>query len=231
MIAPRDGATIAGRMVWVGGYVAVERLTRPRPLTAGEIPPRADVITAEWLTDVLCAGHPGAHVTGVRLDRGSSGTSSRAALSIDYDSAGRAAGLPTALFVKSTATWKQRLLLGLGDMIHRESTFFTHVRPLVDMQAPLGYHAAYDPRNWRSVCLMEDIATTRGAEFLIPTSRISRDAMRGLLSTLARMHGTFWDSPRLTRELAALTTPEYFKAKISALIGMRERSVSGARAR
>jgi Phosphotransferase enzyme family len=226
----RDSATIAVRMATVGSHVLRERLrAKPGNLPAAAVPPSADALTPAWLSGLLCGGVRGARVTDVEITRRTSGTSSRAALRVGYNDAGTAAGLPTNLFAKSTASWKQRLLLGLGDMIQRETLFFNHVRPLVEFEAPLGYYAGYDPRSWRSLCLMEDVAVTRGATFLEPGSRVSHDAMNGLLSTLATLHAAFWESPAFARELAFLTTPLHFKAKISALIGMRERSLSGAR--
>jgi hypothetical protein len=226
----RDSATIAARMATVGSHVLRERLRRTTPdLPPGAIPPGADALTPAWLSGLLCRGVDGAVVTDVEITGRTSGTSSRAALRVGYNDAGTAAGLPTNLFAKSTTSWKQRLLLGLGDMIQRETLFFNHVRPLVDFEAPTGYYAGYDERTWRSLCLMEDVAVTRGATFLEGTSRVSYEAMDGLLTTLATLHGTFWQSPAFERELAFLTTPRHFKAKISALIGMRERSLAGAR--
>jgi aminoglycoside phosphotransferase (APT) family kinase protein len=217
-------------MATVGSHVLRERVRgKPTNLPPAAIPPSADGLTPAWLSAVLCRGVHGALVTDVEITRRTSGTSSRAALRVGYNDVGTAAGLPTNLFAKSTASWKQRLLLGLGDMIQRETLFFNHVRPLVEFEAPIGYYAGYDERSWRSLCLMEDVAVTRGATFLEPTSRVSRGAMNGLLATLATLHGTFWESPAFAQELAFLTTPRHFKAKISALIGMRERSLSGAR--
>jgi Phosphotransferase enzyme family len=217
-------------MATVGAHVVRERLSGRAAVPApGTIPPAADALTPLWLTNVLCRDVRGAMVTGIEIAGRSSGTSSRAAVSVRYNHAGTAAGLPTSLFAKSTASWKQRLLLGLGDMLHRETLFFNHVRPLVDFEAPTGYYAGYDDRSWRSLSLMEDVSVTRGATFLKPGSRVTHAAMEGLLTTLATLHGAFWDSPAFEHELAFLTTPRHFKAKISALIGMRERSRSGAR--
>lgn len=40
------------------------------------------------------------------------GTSTRRALTVDHNAEGRAAGLPTALYTKTTATLVNRLLVG-----------------------------------------------------------------------------------------------------------------------
>ena len=229
MTSARDAATIAGRMASVGALAVSDRLGHGAPPAPGEVPPSADSVTPAWLTAVLCADAPGLEVSAVELGRRSSGTSSRAALTVSYRGTALPGSAPSALFAKAASTWKQRLLLGLGDMIHREKLFYGHVRPRVEMEAPAGYYADFDRRSWRALTLMEDVATTRGASFYDPDTPITPEKMDGLLATLAAMHGRFWESPMLFAELAGLTTPLHFKAKISALIGMRARSLAGAR--
>ena len=221
-------ATIAGRAASVG---VLTMRDRARPLASsqpGRVPALPDSVTPEWLTAVLSATDPGPVVTGIEQGRRSSGTSSRAALTVSYAN-GAGDGAPRHLFAKSASSWKQRLLLGLGDMIHREKLFYGHVRPHVEMEAPVGYYADFDARSWRALTLMEDIAVTKEATFYDPDAPVTQEAIDGLLATLAAMHGRFWESPMLSGELADLTTPLHFKAKISALIGMRTRSLAGAR--
>ena len=129
------------------------------------MPRSPDEITPEWLTAVLCADTPGARVEQIAVPGGSVGTTTRKALHVSYNEAGSHAALPSHLFAKCTTALAQRLVLGLGGFITGESGFFNHVRPGLEIEAPRGYHGAVDPRSWRSVTVMEDVAATKGAQF------------------------------------------------------------------
>ena len=76
-------------------------------------------------------------------------------------------------------------------------------RPAVSMEAPLGYWGGVDDASWRSMIMLEDIAATKGAEFVEPTTALTRDQVEDVLRNLAALHGTWWESP----ELAVLKTP------------------------
>jgi hypothetical protein len=155
------------------------------------------------------------------------GTTTRRALSVTYNQAGAAAGLPTRLFAKCTTALAQRLVLGLGRFIDGEPAFYNHVRPGLEIEAPQGYFGAVDARSWRSIVLMEDIAATRGASFWQPSTAISRDQIEDLLANMAVWHGAFWDSPRLSG-FRWLKTPTEHLRVIDGLIGMEKRSLVGA---
>lgn len=191
----------------MGHYVS-DRL-RPSTRTArlGEVPASPDALTPEWLTAALCADHPGAEVTSVEVTGGSDGTSSRRSLVVAYNEAGSAAGLPTHLFTKSTTTLTTRIVCGLCHLLANESGFYNQIRPGLDISAPHAYHAVYDPRSFRSLFIMEDVATTRGATFGGPGDRVlSRAQAEEIVCQLAAYHGAFWDSPRLTEEFTWLLT-------------------------
>jgi len=81
--------------------------------------------------------------------------------------------------------------------MHGESGFFNHVRPQIEIEAPHGYFAAVDPRSWRSVTVMEDVAATKGATFWSTTTKIDRGRIEDLLANMAVWHGAFWDKPAL----------------------------------
>src|SRR5262245_49276294 len=86
----------------LGLRLLVEKVTRPLPAGFADIPCNYESVTAEWLTAVLCRDVAGAAVTAVRLGRGSTGTSARRQLLIEYNERGTRAGLPTSVFAKGT---------------------------------------------------------------------------------------------------------------------------------
>lgn len=214
---------LAGNAVRVGGHMVGEKIRRPLARTISDVPRDGMALTTEWLTATLCRDHPGAEVVGFSSPGGSVGTSTRMALRVEYNDTGTAAGLPTQLFTKTSASLTQRLLLGAAHVLDGETDFFMKLRPHVDMEAPLGYWGAYDPASWRSIAIMEDIAVTRGAQFITATTPVTRDQVFDLVGTLAVMHGTFWEHDAIR----GLKTPRDHLHNVGSLIDMAARAKVG----
>jgi hypothetical protein len=216
--------------LWVAGRAAgllanglVEKVRPPSVRTTDDVPGVAGEINTEWLTAVLCRDTPGAQVTSFTTPGGSSGTSERVALRVTYNQAGRDAGLPEELFAKLSASFTQRLLLGAVHVIEGETAFFMRFRPRVEMEAPKGYWGASDQRTWKSIVIMEDIAHTKGASFLDPTTQVTRSQVEDLVQNMARYHGAFWEDP----ELAGLKTPADHAHNVGSFIAMEQRCAVG----
>ncbi len=214
------------RVVGVLAAGTDERLHNRPAVAPGDVPRSPRDVSPEWLSAVLCAGTPGARVIAVAVTAPGIGTTTRASLELTYNEAGAAGGLPTRVFVKCTTGLAQRIMLGLGGLIHGEPGFYAHVRPLVEIEAPLGYHGAVAARSWRSIVVMEDVVRTRGARFWRPSSSLSRPQIEDLLASAARWHGALWDSPRLG-EWKWLKTPAEQMAMIDALLSLADRTRAG----
>jgi hypothetical protein len=206
---------------------AHDRLRRRGPIKPGELPRSPRDLSAEWLTAALCSGTAGARVASVAVVGESTGTTSRATLELAYDETGVATRLPTRVFVKCTSTIAQRVMLGLGGFIEGEAGFYTHVRPELEIEAPVGHFAGVDRRSWRSVVGIEDVASTRGATFWQPSARVARESVEDLLACAAQWHGMLWDSSRL-RGWRWLRTPAEHMELIDTLIGLADRRRAGA---
>jgi Phosphotransferase enzyme family len=180
-----------------------------------------------WLSAVLCSATPGARVTSVTVGGGSVGTTTRRALQVGYNEAGAVAQLPERLFVKCVTTLAQRLMLGLGGLIDGEPSFYAHVRPGLEIEAPVGYFGVVDPGSWRSIVLIEDVVSTRGARFWQPSTRITREHIENLLTNVAVWHGALWDSPQLAA-WRWLKTPGDQMRVIDALVSLADRAPVGA---
>lgn len=155
---------------------------------------------------------------------GSEGTTTRRTLAIAYDD--NAAELPERVFAKCTPGVAQRLMLGLGGLIHSEPAFYAHVRPHLPIEAPVGYHGAVDGRSWHSVVLLQDVVHTRGAKFWTPPAALSRGETEDLLGSLATWHGVLWESP-LLGQWSWLRTPERQMGIIDSLISLADRRRAG----
>jgi Phosphotransferase enzyme family len=188
---------LAKRAVEIGAHMVGERIRPPTLRARADVPRNGTDLNEEWLTAVLCQEHPGARVVSFSTPGGSVGTSTRTALRVTYNDAGQAAGLPTELFTKTTAAFSQRLVLGGGEVLHGESQFFLTFRPKVDMEAPQGYWGGVDESSWRSMIVMEDIAATKGAIFIKPTTPLTRGQVEDILRNMAAYHGVWWQAPEL----------------------------------
>lgn len=218
-------ARLAAVLARVGGHVVLEKLLGSRAIGATDIPRSVEDVTPQWLTAVLCAGLPGATVLAVRVLGGSDGSTSRRALEIQYNDAGREAGLPARLFGKATPKFTSRLICGPSGALANEVGFYTHLRPELHIEAPIAYYAAFDPASYRSILLFGDMASS-GTTFTNPTIYIDRAKAEDLVSLLASYHGHFWADPRLDR-WDWLQTSEAFQIGVNQMIGFESRSYIG----
>ena len=216
-------AQLAVRAAVVGAHSVAEKVRHPVPSTTNDVPISGRHLTATWLTAALCRETPGARVESFAPSGGSRGTSERVGLRVGYNDVGIAAGLPTAIFTKATAGFRQRMLLGGADVIDGESRFFMGLRQRVHIEAPQGYWAKVDPRSWRSITVMEDIAATKGATFLAPTTGFTKGEILDLVQNLGRLHGPLWEHPAI----ADLKTPQQYLANTDAFLDFRKRAAVG----
>jgi hypothetical protein len=182
-------------------------------------------LSNSWLSATLGANVPGARVLECESPVHHSGTATRIGLRLSWNQEGQDADLPTAVFVKTTNTWQQRMILGLTGMVKGESLFYSKFRPQVDIEAPQGYYGDYDDDSWRSIAIMEDVEFTKGARFLDPLETSDRAGMEDLLGDLATLHGHFWLRP----ELAAYGLRDSFNliSFSDSVVNLRRRSHVG----
>jgi aminoglycoside phosphotransferase (APT) family kinase protein len=219
---------VAGQLGRIGAHIVNERLRRPKPTTLAEIPPSVDALTPEWLTAALCHGHPGAWVTAVSTASGSDGSTTRRVLTIDYNDVGRQAGLPTSVFTKSTPKFTSRAVTVPSAALTCEALFYNRIRPTLDIEAPRGYYMAVDNRSGRSMFLMEDVASTRNATFGDPTKHyIDRTRAEAIVTTLATVHGTLWESPRFAGDLAIVKDAHRWQVDVNETIAFPRRTLIG----
>jgi len=218
-------AGLTGRIAY---HVAKERFTNPRPTNLRDVPPTPAHLTEEWLTHALCDGVAGAEVVGHRLHGRDDGTSSRQRLTIEYNAAGQDAGLPTQLFTKSGPTFKTRLVSAAANLSKIEANFYAHVRPQLDIEAPVTRYSAYDPISNRQLLLVDDMAATAGAEFgTVLTRTLTREQAECVVDTLAALHARFWEAP-LQRIYGTWLENSYdWQATLNITIGAAKRIASG----
>jgi hypothetical protein len=205
-----------------------ERVTRPRPTTLRQVPPGPDSVTREWLTLALCDGVPGAEVTSFRFGPRDDGATARCPLTVEYNRTGREGGLPAHVFTKSCPTFTTRLLSAAVNLNEIESAFYTHLRPELDIEAPQGYYAAYDPLTERGFFLLEDIGQTRGAVFgTLLTRRLTREQAESLVEVLATLHARYWNAPVARRFGRWMRNSTEFIERLNVTLPARKRMLIG----
>jgi hypothetical protein len=182
----------------IGGRVAFERLVRPKARHRDDVPCSPDAITTEWLTAVLCDGLSGAAVTKVEVKPASAGTHERHRLVLTYNEEGQRAGLPGSIFTKSLPSVVTRMIGGFNGTARVEGQFFMQLRPRLELEAPIGYHAAFDRQTFASILLLEDLVATKSAAFCNHRTHVSRAMADDMIDLLASLHARFYGD----RELA-----------------------------
>jgi aminoglycoside phosphotransferase (APT) family kinase protein len=181
----------------ISGRVAYERLTRPKARQFDDVPCSPYAVTAEWLTAVLCNKTPGAIVTQVDVKPASAGTHERHQLKVSYNEEGRRAGLPVSIFTKSLPSIVTRMIGGFNGTARVEGSFFTQIRPQLEIEAPLCYHSAYDRRTFAAIHLLEDLVATKSATFCNHKTYVTRAMADDMIDLLASLHGQFYGDPTL----------------------------------
>ena len=212
----------------LAGHVLREKVRPVRPTDLSQVPASPEHLTVDWLTAALCSRAPGARVTTFTLGGGSDGSTSRKALTISYNDAGTAAGLPTEVFTKATPKLTSRLITVPSGALFTEVQFYNTMQRDLTIETPVGYYAAMDEASGRSMFLLEDIARTRGCTFGDTTALyVDRAKAEDQMRLLATLHGTFWGSPRLTGDLSWMKTSLQFQLDCNAAIGFESRSLVG----
>jgi thiamine kinase-like enzyme len=196
----------------VAGQVMRERVRRPKAVRRADVPGSVHAITPAWLTEVLAGDAPGAVVETVTVRHVSSGTHERDRLLVSYNDAGWAAGLPPSIFTKSTPSIVTRVMCGYNGTARVEGQFYTHVRPLLDLEAPRAYHAAWNRATLTAMLLLEDLVATKGATFTTFRTEVTRAMAEDMVDLLAALHGRFYDDPELDRRFPWLASyPAWFR--------------------
>jgi aminoglycoside phosphotransferase (APT) family kinase protein len=175
----------------IGGRVAFERLLRPKARRRDDVPCSPAAITTEWLTAVLCDKVPGAMVTRVDVKPASAGTHERHRLIVTYNDAGQRAGLPTSMFTKSLPSVVTRMIGGFNGTARAEGRFYMQLRPQLEIEAPVGYHAASDPQSFAAILLLEDLVAKKQATFCNHKTYVSRAMAEDMIDLLAALHARF----------------------------------------
>jgi aminoglycoside phosphotransferase (APT) family kinase protein len=163
------------------------------------IPKDLNSLSNDWLAHVLDAP-----VTGFEVVDAHAGTTGRAVLELHY---GETVDLPRRLFVKLPPTDEmQRAFVTSSGMGRREAQFYESLSAEIPVRVPRCYFAASDDAGEEYIMLLEQLEDS-GCTFNNATARYSQDYVRRVLSAFARLHATYWASPRFDSDLIWVQPP------------------------
>jgi aminoglycoside/choline kinase family phosphotransferase len=158
------------------------------------LPLALEDVTAEWVTGALSATHPGIEVTNLVMGDVLWGTATKVRLHLEFNDAGRAAGLPSSLMLKAGLDDTMRALAGAGYV--NEVRFFSELADELDVNRPACYFAATDDATGQGLLLLEDL-DLRNATYGAATRPISVESAAATLDLQARYQAQWWGSGRL----------------------------------
>lgn len=152
------------------------------------IPATWDDVTPEWMTTVVAASHPGAHVDDVRLLLRDDGTNRRARFALTY---GTGNG-PATVFIKaeSDVPGRREIHARNGNLFNEPRLFGSGVD--LPVEHPCAYAAIIDEVGLDYLIVMEDLVA-RGADPRDATRPYGIDQVANGLRGLARVHSRWWN--------------------------------------
>jgi hypothetical protein len=166
---------------------------KPYPARTEALPRQLDAVTPAWLTGVLQHRHPGVVVRDMQRVDVRNGHTTKLRLRLDLNEAGREAGIPAAVCLKSN--WSEGF--DSGDICELEARFYFHIANQLSVPAPKAYYADWDADgSGQGLVVMEDLVAD-GGRFGHSTDHLGVDGVARALQTLAGLHGAWWDDPKL----------------------------------
>lgn len=189
------------------------------------LPLSYELITPEWMTSVLCKGHTEAKVLSMRLGPEDSGSANRRKIALEYNNAGKKAGLPTSIFCKASHNLMNRFMLGIGGGVYSETFFYNRIRPSLDIAAPDCFFAEYDPVSLNSMIILNDL-TDSVESFCNHKTYINKARAKSQLTLLAKLHARYNNTREFDSEVPKPSSwPEYFYNIVA--VGMEEAANNG----
>jgi hypothetical protein len=180
---------------------AGQLVTAVLPRLPGAGPSSAAEVTPDWLTRHLAGSMPGAVAQRVSPLGGTTGTTDRRRVAVEWNEAGRAAGLPATLFVKSTPlSAKNRTMVAALGMAVNEARFYNQAAAELKGVAPHPWYARAGV-GARFLIVLEDIVAAGGRPYAL-TDECDLAHAQGLIDAFAALHARFWESPRLVGDLS-----------------------------
>jgi hypothetical protein len=148
-------------------------------------------VTSQWLSEALRESAPGVVVNRLEVTDILWGTGTKMMVTVAYDDAGRAAGLPERLCIKAGLAEHRELV---KFCYQTEARFFAEIAPQLEIGLPRCFFAAANAD--QGVVIMEDLRPG-GARICTVQQPLDRDEAAAFLDDLAALHARWWNSAAL----------------------------------
>lgn len=166
---------------------------RPYPARTEALPRQLDAITAPWLTRTLQNRYPGLVVEAMEPLDTRAGHTTKMRLALQLNDAGRAAGMPDQVCLKSN--WSSTF--DTGDICELEAKFYHFLGSLTSVPVPRTFYTDWDADgSGQGLVVMEDLGAVAGT-FGHSTRPLTIEQAAVGLTGLAALHACWWDSPKL----------------------------------
>ncbi|WP_426574603.1 phosphotransferase [Aquihabitans sp. McL0605] len=163
--------------------------------------PRNWEVSADWMTPIIAAHHPGAVVSDVRRVGGSDGTSSRAVLELTYASGSG----PETVFAKTKGDPLRRAFQWMTENAFIEGRLVQSDVEL-PIEHPRFYAGVVNRLQLNDMIVMEDVAH-RDAVLNDATRPLTVDEVAAGLRGLARLHSSYWNFDSSTHPALSWVRP------------------------
>jgi aminoglycoside/choline kinase family phosphotransferase len=190
------------------------------------IPASPDAISPNWLTAALrqsqsitTARVTAADLSRIGEDEGFTG-GSLYRIKLNYDRLEN--GAPTTLVAKLSPTNPEmRTIMRAANQ--REAVFYQSLASPQTLPVPHCYHADFDPDSGASILLLQDLSGFRSVSF---ANGCGPADTKRVVEALAKIHGRWWNSPKLAALSGAAIVQEFpfsklwgdYPAKVTSLL-------------
>lgn len=163
---------------------------RPYPSRTEPLPWSRDAVTADWLGRTIANRYPGVAAESMECVQLLDSHTTKMRVAVEWNEAGRAAGLPAALCLKSNWSGQFRDV----DICALEARFYHFLGHKLGVPTATAYYADWsDDGSGQGLVVLEDL-TARGGRFGHSTQQVGVGAVADALAGLARLHASLWDS-------------------------------------
>jgi len=170
-------------------------------------PKNVNELSTDILTAVMQPLQPGIEITAFEMPElaqcgdGKASTADRIILKLKY--AGIVPeNMPGQVMLKTMLVSPHAPM----EMYENEVRFYRDIRPGLTLETPRVFASDFDKKSGQFGIIMEDLSL-RQVCFPNATYDVSVEQIKSVLRTLAKLHGHFWQSPRLETDLNWIATP------------------------
>jgi len=169
------------------------------------IPASIDAISAAWLSQAVSTRYPNSITQSVEILDAHSGTTGRVRLRAAWNDESEA---PKSLFGKLAPTDPlSRQFVAMTDMGRREARFYAELAAEVPVRLPRPIWSGWSGDDEKQYFMLFEDLSQANCRFPTAQDDNASDSAEGMIDTLAKLHGHYWQSERFSNDLSWIEAP------------------------